>query len=198
MKISTRISKPFVALALTLFTLCGTATAADGMEARRLNQNAVNLAKMSPVMRPKIRAVLTDMESNGYKPLIDNAVFRSPAEQMKLYKAGYSKVTFSYHCATTKNGKADSLAADIIDQRFGWLGVAPRSYWFLLARSGWVHNLYSGSHFGLTKAQRKAFDLALDLRDMGYSGPLGWDRSHLEPRGVTLAQVKAGKRPYSK
>jgi hypothetical protein len=197
MKALNRISKSFVALGLTFVTLIGTATAAEGLEARRVSQNASCIAKMSPVMRPKIRAVLTDMESAGFKPIIDLAVYRTPAEQLKLYRAGHSKVTYSYHNATSKSGKPDSLAADIVDQRFGWTGKAPRLYWFLLARSGLVHDLYSGSHFGLSTSQRTKFRAALVLRDLAYSGPIGWDPAHLEPRGLSLAKAKAGLRPYS-
>jgi membrane protein implicated in regulation of membrane protease activity len=187
----------FLTLFLAAFTLVGTASAADGMEARRLTQNSINLQKMSPSVRGKMRGVISDMEGAGYKPIIDNQVWRSKSEQLALYKKGVTKVTYSFHNVSTKAGKADSLAADITDQRFGWTGHAPRRYWFCLARSAYVHGLYSGAHFGLSAAQRAKFDQALHVRDFGYSGPLGWDVAHIEPRGITIRQAKAGIRPYS-
>ena len=199
MKFLSRIRKQILVVGLSLLTLVGTASAADGMEARRVAQNANNLKKMALPMRSKVRGVITDLEGHGYKPIIDNAVWRSKAEQLALYRKGYSKVTYSYHNVSTKAGGPDSLAADIIDQRYGWFRVTPRRYWMTQARSAWVHNLYSGSHFGLTKAQRRAFDAALSSPNFtAYSGPLGWDPAHIEPRGLSIAQAKAGKRPYSK
>ena len=198
MKFPSRIVRPFLALFVAAFAIAGTATAADGAEAHRQNQNADCLLKMAPVMRPKVRAVLSDMESNGYKPIIDIGVWRTPADQMAKYRAGYSKVTYSFHNATTRAGKPDSLAADITDQRWGWANSVPRDYWMRQARSARVHALYSGSHFGLSTANKRALDAALDSRNFAYRGPLGWDEAHCEAAGITLGQAKAGKRPYAK
>ena len=196
MKITRRTST--LALFLSTAALFGSAKAADGMEARRISQNNSNLAKMSPTMRTKIRAVLSDEEKAGYKPIIDNAVWRSKAEQLALYRKGYSKVTFSFHNASTAQGKADSLAADIVDQRWGWTGMTPKSYWLVQARSARVHGLYSGTHFGLSSANKKKLDAALDARNFGFVGPIGWDPAHVEPTGITLGQARKGIRPYSK
>ncbi|RYX80780.1 hypothetical protein EON83_27095 [bacterium] len=190
-------ARVFLMLFLAVSTVIGTASAAEGLEAKRVAQNKTNLAKMSPTVRAKVAAVISDDEANGYKPIIDNAVWRSKAEQYALYKKGYSKVTFSFHNASTPSGQADSLAADITDQRYGWTGLAPKRFWMVQARSARVHGLYSGAHFGLSSENKRKLDAALDARNFAYSGPLGWDVAHVEPTGITLGQAKAGKRPYS-
>jgi hypothetical protein len=162
----------------------------------RRDNNEKRLAKIHKPLQPKFRAVLTDLEAHGYKPQIDAAVWRSKAEQAALVAKGNSKVYFSYHNASTPQGKPDSLAADITDARWGWKSNAStRGYWLRLANSGRVHGLHSGAYFGLSTANKTKLKSSLIARNFLYSGPIGWDPAHLEAAGVSLNEAKAGKRP---
>lgn len=187
-------NKLFIAL-FSVLALVSTAKAADGMEARRVAQNKACLQKMYPGIRPKVRAVLTDMEGHGYKPIIDAGVYRTPREQLAKVRAGYSKVTYSYHCVTGRNGAPESLAADITDQRWGWSGHAPRSYWLKQANAAREHGLHSGIYFGLSAYDKARLGHALVNRIWDYSGPRGWDEAHIQDSRLSLSRVKRGERP---
>lgn len=195
-----RRAQKFLSLAVITLTIGSTATAANVYtEQRRNNDNAARLQKLNPYMRPKVRAVLDDLEGHGHRPLIDAAVWRSPAEQAALVRKGHSKVYYSYHTANSCDGKpkpctpkADSLAADITDVRWFW--QSPKPYWIKQARSAEAHNLTTGIMWGLSTTNRAKLRKAIDTRNFNYTGPLGWDVAHVEIKGVSLNQAKAGKR----
>lgn len=144
-------------------------------------------------MRPKVAAVLHDLEMHHWKPLIDGAVHRSPEQQRALVNAGRSKVMFSFHNCTSRTGTPESLAADIVDQRYGW--EPPRLYWLHLAASALAHDLNSGIFFGL-RGREAELRRALEAGrfDIG-STSLGWDPAHVHWRGISLTAAKLGKRP---
>jgi hypothetical protein len=118
-------------------------------DARRTKQNQDMLLKIDRSIRPAVAAVLKDLEKQGQRPLIDGGVWRSPAEQLEKFKHGFSKVRWGFHCATTKDGKPDSLAADIVDANKMW--NASREFWLRLGASAVAHNLGWGGFFGLPK-----------------------------------------------
>lgn len=72
------------------------------------------IAQLWPPLRPKIRAVLSDMEGHGWRPRIQVA-YRSEDEQLKCYSRGASSVKWGLHCAATADGTPDALACDIIE-----------------------------------------------------------------------------------
>jgi hypothetical protein len=187
-------TKVLMVLTLMAVTLVGSAKEVQG-EAKRQRDNTARVAKMNPYMQPKIRAVIADMESHGYKPLIDVGVWRSPAEQAAKVRAGYSKTQFSFHTATTPKGKPDSLAADITDTRWGWSASAPDAYWLKLASAARSHDLDTGILWGLSATRRKIINDAIGKRNWKYSGPLGWDVAHVEQTQVTVGQARKGLRP---
>jgi hypothetical protein len=190
-----KFKNQLLTLMFAVLTVIGTAQAAEGLEAKRVAQNKAGLQKMHSSMRPKVRAVLSGLEGHGYKPIIDVGVYRSPVEQAAKVRAGYSKVSYSYHCVTGKNGQPESLAADVTDQRWGWTGSTPRAYWLKQANAAREHGLHSGAYFGLSTANKSRLKSALLARNWNYPGPFGWDWAHVEASGLSLGRVKRGERP---
>lgn len=155
--------------------------------------NAQRLQKVYVTLRPKLQAVLDDMEGHGWQPLIDAAVHRTPAEQLALFNKGYSKTKFSFHNCTGKGNTPESLAADITDARHGW--SSPSKFWLMLTASAEAHGLSTGIRWGLSKAERQTIDKALASRNFDAKINLGWDTAHVEVQGISLLAARLGKRP---
>lgn len=198
-------SKIVLSALLAVCVLMGSASAIDAdhaSELRRHTDNTNRLAKMHPYMRPKVGAIISDMEGHGYRPLIDFQVWRSPAQQAALKRQGKSRVSYSFHTVSGKDAKGkatpESLAADITDNRWGWNSGTP--YWLTLARAAESHNLSTGIRWGLPSSDRQKISGAIQARDFLARVRLGWDPAHVEPNGktITLSQARAGKRPYDR
>ncbi|RYX86623.1 hypothetical protein EON83_00125 [bacterium] len=197
-----RFKAPLCA-ALALCALLGTSHAVDAdrqSELKRHSDNTQRLAKMAPWARPKVAAVISDLEGHGYRPLIDGQVYRTPSQQAALKAAGRSSVSYSFHTVTDLDSKGKrtlpaSFAADIVDKRYGWNSKTP--YWLTLARSAEAHQMATGIRWGLPSADRQKISGAIQARNFLASVRLGWDPAHVEPSGsiLTLSQAKAGKRP---
>lgn len=187
---------------MALLFLVGTAQAIDidrQSELNRARDNKNRLALMHPWSRPKIKAVLNDMESHGYRPLIDTAVYRSAAKQAQLKGKGVSKVGYSFHMVTDrdvlKRPVPASLAADIVDKRWAW--SSGDVYWLTLAKSAESHGLRTGIRWGLSRADKAQIDSYLKLGLFSGKYKRGWDAAHCEPqaRYITLSEARKGKRP---
>jgi hypothetical protein len=164
-----------------------------GTDDKRSIHNEAMLAKVYPTLRPKIRAIISDMEGKGWKPVIDVGVYRTPAEQAEKKRNGYSKVSYSYHNVTGANGQPESLAADIVDARYGW--DAPSSYWLQLASSAEAHGMETGIRWGLITPKRLIINALLRAKNWKAKYAMGWDAAHVQVTGITLGQAHAGKRP---
>ena len=192
--INTKIKQAGAVLGIVT-ALATTAKAVDTHgELLRKQDNAERLQLINPGMRPKVKAVLSDLEQHGYRPLIDSGVWRSIAEQAKKKAAGVSQVSYSYHNVTTADGRPDSLAADITDNRWFW--SSPTPYWLTLAGSAESHQLTTGIYWGLSQNDRNKIRQAIKVRNWNANVPLGWDTAHVEPANFTIAQARAGKRPF--
>jgi hypothetical protein len=62
-------------------------------------------------LRPKVEAVLADLQGKGWQPTIAEAR-RTIEEQRRKVELGYSRTLDSPHVR--------GLAADIVDRRYGW------------------------------------------------------------------------------
>jgi hypothetical protein len=177
-------------------TLTTTAKAVDTHgELVRKQDNAERLMLMNPGIRPKIKATLTDMEHHGYRPLIDSGVWRSPAEEAKKKAQGVSQVSFGFHNVTTPDGRPDSLAADITDNRWFW--SSPKSFWLTLAGAAESHGLTTGIYWGLSQASRNKIREAIKTRNWNAPVQIGWDAAHVQPAApFTISEARAGKRPF--
>lgn len=155
--------------------------------------NAQRLQKIYPTLRPKIAAIISDLEGKGWQPVIDGQVYRTPAQQARLKAEGKSKVSYSFHTVTGPNGEPQSLAADIVDIRYAW--NAPSRYWLQLASSAEAHGMQTGIRWGLSTPKRAIINALIRSKDWSAKYALGWDAAHTEVVGISLAQAKAGKRP---
>lgn len=99
------------------------------------------LDDLHPTLRRKVLAILSDLRGHGENPKLACA-WRSPEDQLALYRAGRSKVRFSFHNATKLDGTPCGLAADIVDAAKGW--YATKRFWTLLGRSAKAHGLTWG------------------------------------------------------
>lgn len=102
------------------------------------------LLSMTPPLRPKVSAVLAALQAGGFEPRIFFG-WRSVAVQLQLYKAGRSKVRFSFHNAQLPDGTPNAYAADIIDRRYAWTDQAESSgFWKALGAAAKGEGLYWG------------------------------------------------------
>lgn len=161
-------------------------------ENERKSANTARLQKVYAPMRPKIEAIIRDLESHGFQPLIDSHVYRTPAEQAQMVKRGVSHVRYSFHNVTGKNGTPEALACDITDARWGW--SSPLKYWLMLAASAEAHGLTTGIRWGLSKWDRAQIDKAIKERSWESHVRLGWDAAHIEAV-FSLTKARLGFRP---
>jgi hypothetical protein len=161
-------------------------------EETRRQQNAQRLQKISPTIRPAVALVIADMEADGHRPLIHENVHRTIAEQLQMVRRGVSKTRYSYHNATTPDGRPDSLAADIVDADQLW--NVERRFWMDLCRHALARGLRSGYFFGLTLKEKQALLGACERRDYGAKLRTGWDAAHVQTARVTIEQARQGLR----
>jgi hypothetical protein len=155
------------------------------------------------------------------RPRISDS-WRSPEQQEKARKGGFSKLAFGYHNVTSGGGgEPAAMAADIVPDNYPMNPSAV--YKFRLAGAARVFGLKTGLLFGLRgdlwQATNRAIeDVTLDLQlivangsNSGFRLPLdhvpnssiadrlklGWDSCHVEVAapGFTVQMAKAGKRP---
>lgn len=102
------------------------------------------LLSMNPLLRPKVQATVAALAARAFQPIIFYG-WRSVAVQLELYKAGNSKVKFSFHNGQKPDGTPNSYAADIIDQRYSWTDQAESSgFWKALGEETKKQGLYWG------------------------------------------------------
>lgn len=84
----------------------------------KIDSSEAKIAKLKPEIQQKIRNVLIKLKKLGWQPIVAEGL-RTIEEQKNKIKGGFSKV---------KNPSASlhtqGLAADIVDQRYGWNGPA--------------------------------------------------------------------------
>jgi hypothetical protein len=162
-------------------------------EPARQARNQQRLTECFPAFAKLVRAVITDMEAQGFRPRIQDA-FRTEAQQREDFEKGTSHVLFSFHNVTGAGGRKESLAVDLLDDDHPLKPT--RRYLFLLAEAARARGLQTGILFDLkTAAQRKAVNDAIAARDFDSGVKIGFDPTHIEPTGITIAQARAGRRP---
>jgi hypothetical protein len=162
-------------------------------EADRMARNEQRLSECFPTFAKRIEAVIEEMENRGFRPRIQDA-HRTIEDQLKAFNKGFSDVKFGFHNVTGNNGKPESLAVDLLDDDHPL--SPPRKYSITLAHVAQQHQLHSGIFFRLrTGPEREALQNAIDNLDFSPRVRIGFDPTHLEPAGMTIAQAKAGDRP---
>ena len=148
------------------------------------------MANVTPITRRKIAAVIAELEALNFQPLIVSAL-RSSKEQAKKLSQGYSKTKNSKHLAGS-DGLA--RATDITDIRWGYNTKTHadqlRAFWLTMMHCATLHGLNCGGLWIGAKLNPLAALKRMKLKKFlasqqpwvpaNYSGPLGWDPSHLE------------------
>jgi hypothetical protein len=161
-------------------------------EELRKQRNAQKLMELYPSFRERLKKIIVEMENRGYRPRIQDA-WRSPADQLKAFNTGHSKLKYGFHNVTGKTGGKESLAVDLLDDDFPL--ASRKEYLLNLADVAEKNGLVSGIRWGVPVALRKAIDDAITSKNWKAAVKIGWDPTHIEPVGLTAAQAKAGKRP---
>lgn len=161
-------------------------------ETARKQRNQQRLTECFPKFAQRVEAVINDLEAQGFRPRIQDA-HRSIEDQLKAFKNGFSKVKFGFHNVTGANGKPESLAVDLLDDD---KPLSPsRRYIILLAEAAQAHGLHPGSFFGLPAPLRKGLTKAIQDHNFDSNVKIGFDPTHIEASGISIAQARAGERP---
>jgi LysM repeat protein len=161
-------------------------------EADRKARNSQRLTEMDDPMSVVVRRVLNRMEAEGFRPRIQEA-FRTPADQLKAFLSGHSKVKFGFHNVTGAGGVKESLAVDVLDDDHP-LGP-PTRYMLALAIAAHAEGVHTGISFSLPAKLAAGVAAAIADGDINRKVKVGFDPTHVEPVGISIAQAKAGKRP---
>ena len=161
-------------------------------EADRKQRNQQRLTECFPKFAARVDAVIKDLEAQGIRPRIQDA-HRSIPDQIDAFNHGFSKVRFGFHNVTGANGKAESLAVDLLDDDHPL--DPPRKYIILLAGAAQAHGLHPGSFFGLPQSLRAGLSKAIQDQNFDPKIKIGFDPTHIEATGLSIAEAKAGKRP---
>jgi hypothetical protein len=165
-------------------------------EPARIARNKERLTECFPSFAARVAAVIADMEAQGFRPRIQDAR-RTAAQQQADIDAGTTTVTFSFHMVTGANGKPEALAVDMLDDDHP-VGPVPRKYLITLASVAQKHGLNSGIHFFKKEpppGTREKVQATIDSLNFSEHVVIGFDPTHLEPTGITIAQARAGQRP---
>ena len=161
-------------------------------EADRINRNQTRLLELYPTFRARVKKAIIALEAQGIRPRIQDG-WRSPEDQRKAYDSGNSKLLFGFHNVTSTDGKPESLAVDMLDDDAP-LNV-DRPYLLQLAAAAEKAGLTTGIRWGLPANLSAAIDTAIADQDWGANVKVGWDPTHVQPTGITVAEAKAGRRP---
>lgn len=163
-------------------------------EPARLARNKQRLGECFPAFAKRVADVIEEMEALGFRPRIQDA-HRTIEDQRIAFETKHSKVLFGFHNVTGAGGRAESLAVDLLDDDHPDDTVS-REYLITLASVAQKHGLRSGIFFDLTPgAAREALQVAIDTLNFDPAIEMGFDPTHLEPAGMTIAQAQGGARP---
>lgn len=161
-------------------------------EAQRLARNVSRLQECDPVFALALRRTIDRMDAIGLRPRIQDA-WRDPVDELRAFNEGRSEVRRGFHSCTGPAGEMQALAADVLDDDHP---LDPgRRYLLALARAAEAEGLRTGIRWGLKQADRDAIDAALAEGDLDAPVKIGWDPTHAEITGLTIAEALAGQRP---
>ena len=162
-------------------------------EAERKQRNYVKIHELHPSVRPRMEAVIQELESYGYRPRIQEA-WRSPKDQLAAYRAGTSKVKFGFHNVTAADEAKEALAADIWDDDRPF--NAKTHFMLHLLAAAEKNGLTTGIRWSLSENRIQLIEDAISKEDWKRPVWVGWDPLHVEVTGITIQEAEAGKRPY--
>lgn len=158
----------------------------------RRRRNRARLRELHPAFARRVARLIAELEDEGWRPRIDDA-WRAPAVQRAAWTRGHAARRWGLHNVTGADGRPEALAVDLLDDD---APLAPgKPYLLRLAAAADAAGLRSGIRWGLPARLAAAIDEAIVLRDWQAPVKIGWDPTHVEATGLTLAQARAGLRP---
>jgi hypothetical protein len=161
-------------------------------ENARKARNTQRLTELHPTFAERIRSIIAALEAQGFRPRIQDG-WRSPADQLKAFNNGNSKLKFGFHNCTGPGGAPESLAVDLLDDDSPL--ASRREYLLRLAAAAGTVRCQTGVAWGLPAALKQAVFDAVAQGKFNADVKVGWDPTHVEPSDVTVAQAQAGGRP---
>lgn len=162
------------------------------IEAQRILRNVARLGELYSTFEVKVRAMLDDLEGQGYRPRIQVA-YRSLEEQLRAYATGKSKLKYGFHNVTGPNGTPQALAVDCLDDDQPL--HSPMGFILRLARAAQDQGLVTGIRWGLPMRQVEALNSIIKSRQWDATPKIGWDPLHCEITGISPVQARKGMRP---
>ena len=155
-------------------------------ESQRHTTNEDQLAKCDASFAARVRAVIQDLESHGFKPWVAES-WRSPADQAQAFTLGRSEVKAGFHNVVGLHGEPRAFAVDLIDNP---LAADPsQEYALRLSSVAHQYNLTTGILWGLSNQERRVVGKAVESPRVRGKVKIGWDPCHLEPADQSLSQV---------
>jgi hypothetical protein len=177
-------------------------------EKKRKRHNDEKLGELYPTFRDKIRLILTELESEGFRPRIQEA-WRSEKDQLKAFNSHFSQVKYGFHNVTASDGTKEALAVDMEDDSL--VNKLPVDYdekEFRLRLTAAVQRqgLVSGIFWGLQKSgpedesfARAAIAAIVNaITNEDWKARIdnwGWDPKHIQPPDMTPEDARKGMRP---
>jgi hypothetical protein len=161
-------------------------------ENARNARNTQRLTELHPTFAQRVRSIIAALEAQGFRPRIQDG-WRSPADQLKAFNNGNSKLKFGFHNCTGPGGIRESLAVDLLDDDSPL--DSRREYLLRLAAAAATVRCQTGIAWGLPPVLKAAVFDAVAKGNFNANVKIGWDPTHVEPADVTVAQAQAGARP---
>ena len=161
-------------------------------EEARLKRNTDRLPECFPAYATRVRRVLDVMEAHNFRPRIQDG-WRSEADQLIAFNAGASDVKFGFHNVTGAGGKKERFACDVIDDDHPF--AMTTRYFLTLAGAARSVGLETGILWKLPQALVNGIEAALAAGNLDASVKVGFDPTHVQPTGITIAEAKRGVRP---
>jgi hypothetical protein len=147
--------------------------------------NDDRLASCDAGFSVRVRAVIEELESYGFKPRIVES-WRSPMAQRRAVASGRSLVTFGFHNIVGSRREPRAFAVDLVQSE---RATPTLNYAFRLAALAARHRLDTGILWGLSKEERDAVYKAMAKPRVAAPVKIGWDPCHLQPADMTVAQA---------
>ena len=161
-------------------------------ELQRTKRNEERLLELFPAFSKRLSKVIIELEHMGLRPRIQDG-YRSSADQLKAFNNGHSKLRYGFHNVTGLNGVKESLAVDLLDDDKP-LNMSV-SYLLKIAFVCEKNGLETGIRWGLPNQLKEAINNALAAKNFDAPIKVGWDPTHIQPKEITVAEAKKGKRP---
>lgn len=159
-------------------------------ESARIQRNKDRLGECHPQFSARLNRVILALEAQDFRPRIQDA-WRSKQDQLIAFQTHHSDVTFGFHNATGPNGEKMALAVDLLDDDNPL--DSPVRYLLALAIAARDHGLTTGIlwHRKGQPALVEA-EAAIVARNIDEKVHVGWDPTHVEVVGVSLAEAQQG------